>query len=553
MHGGTVVGTTKLPAEHASATLSRLDKVQDTLINGKFQDPTADKLYSKTSEYSMVSPAYTVQRTSYEMHPAQDLIQVTDLNQKKSVTFQQMHSESDGSAIRNFCKMSQGVVDPVLKEKEGLKDGSHDTSVHFEYVGLESEGAKTYRRFRMIPSKDFSAWMGSEGAGKIPNTVYHYWDDADSDSFTPFRLVTPGGDVVVYTEVSQIATDEEAEVFLKNTVNSTKFGIFAKPYKMDCDETEKGPSNADFGTVPEMNGGELSSGGIHFYARYLFDASTDAELLDGWYTGDAASVSQAVRHGDDLELLMSPVYTYLETVTKKSRNYGFVQHALLAHGKLSMASVCSAPCAAERNAVQVHMAENANGAMCSAPSLQPLVKCLESLDSQIYVYCLQSIFWLNYETTCFLPEQKTPQNRRLQAGQAEVQKLPDGTHSLDLGSLDQQTKMYLSGGISASQQDASLGDLNGYVLLYNASNMEEPTGNALLSTWESETSADSSARSLVSRRLIGAKACPKTYGNQMSFCITFAFPKPGFMGAKCMKACALNNIYPMPAKRCSLG
>jgi len=546
VYGGKIVDAAKLPAEHATATLSRLDKVQDTVINGKIQDPTADKLYRKTSEFSIVSPAYTVQRTSYAMHPAQDIIQVTDLNQKKSVTFQQMHSGSTDSAVRNFCR-SQGVVDPVLKEKEGVKDPSHDTSVHFEYVGLESEGAKTYRRFRLIPSKDFSAWMGSEGVGKTPNTVYHYWDDADSDSFTPFRLVTPGGDVVVYTEVSQIATDEEAEVFLKNTVNSTKFGIFAKPYKLECDETEKGPSSADFGTVPEMNGGELSPDDINFYARYLFDASRDAELLDGSDTGDAASLSQAVRNGEDKELLLSPVYTYLGTITKKSRNFGFVQHALLAHGKLSMASVCSTPCAAERNAVQVHMTENANGAMCSALSLKPLVECLESLDSQIFVYCMQSIFWSNYQTTCVVvPEKKTPQNRRLQAGQAEMHQLPDGTHSLDLGSLDQQTKMHLSGGISASQQDASLGDLNGYVLLYNASNMEKPTGNALLSSWESETSADSSTRSLVSRRLIGAKDCrvPGVSG----FCIQFTFPKPG--NARCLKACSSNTLMPVPPARC---
>ena len=85
-----MVGTTKLPVEHASATLSRLDKVQDTLSNGKVQDPTADKLYMRTSLFSIVSPGYTVQRTSYELHPAQEFIRVTDLTENKVVTFLQM-------------------------------------------------------------------------------------------------------------------------------------------------------------------------------------------------------------------------------------------------------------------------------------------------------------------------------------------------------------------------------------------------------------------------------------------------------------------------------
>ena len=85
-----MVGTTKLPVEHASATLGRLDKVQDTLSNGKVQDPTADKLYMRTSLFSIVSPGYTVQRTSYIPHPAQEFICETDLTRDKVVTFLQI-------------------------------------------------------------------------------------------------------------------------------------------------------------------------------------------------------------------------------------------------------------------------------------------------------------------------------------------------------------------------------------------------------------------------------------------------------------------------------
>jgi len=534
-YGGTIVGTTKLPAAHVSATLSRLDQVQDTLINGKVKNPTANKLYSKTSEYSMVSPAYTVQRTHNEMHPAQTLIRVTDLTIKKSVEFQQMHAGQDEQAIRNFCKEGN-VVDPVLKEKEAHKDASTDTSVHFEYVGLEGEGDKIYRRFRMVPSKDFSVWMGSEGVGNIPSTVYHYWDDAESDLFTPYRLVTPGGDVVVYTEMSQTATDADVEAFLKNTVNATKFGIFTKPYKFDCDESERGPKSAEFGEVPQMNTGELTTDDINFYARYLFDAASHGELSDGMDSGDAQSLAQAVRNHNSTTALLTPAYTFLETVAKTSSSYDFAQHALLAHGKLSMASACSNPCAAERNAVQDHMTEKGNGAMCSAPHLKPLAECLENLDPQIRVYCIQSVFWQTYQADCFV----VGPSRRLQQSQAQMRVLPDGTHSLDLSSLDKQTRKHLSGALSASQEDASLGDLKGYrVLLYNASNMENPTPNALVSDWESDSSPVSS------RRLVGFSDCSdwKVPG----YCIAFTFPKPG--NWRCSSACG-NGVPPMDPTRC---
>ena len=83
---------------------------------------------------------------------------------------------------------------------------------------------------------------------------------------------------------------------------------------------------------------------VDFYARYLLDAANG----DDQDTGDAASLDQAVRDGNDTGALLTPAYTFLETVAKSSDNYDFAQHASLVHGKLSMASVCSTPCAAER-------------------------------------------------------------------------------------------------------------------------------------------------------------------------------------------------------------
>ena len=128
---------------------------------------------------------------------------------------------------------------------------------------------------------------------------------------------------------------------------------------------------------------ELCSDEVNFYARYLLDAA-NGDVQD---TGVAASLDQAVRDGNDTGALLTPAYTFLETVAKRSDNYDFAQHALLVHGKLSMASVCSTPCAAEGIAVHAHLTENETGTMCDAPKLQPLVKC--NLDSQIRMYCMQ--------------------------------------------------------------------------------------------------------------------------------------------------------------------
>ena len=84
-----------------------------------------------------------------------------------------------------------------------------------------------------------------------------------------------------------------------------------------------------------MTSAELNPDEVDFYARYLLDAA-NGDVQD---TGDAASLDQAVRDGDesdDTDALLTPAYTFLETVAKTSDNYDFAQHASLAHGKLSM-------------------------------------------------------------------------------------------------------------------------------------------------------------------------------------------------------------------------
>jgi len=396
-YGGYVLGTVNIPAEHLSATLSRVDKVQAELGNSKTGHQGT--LYSKASEAIYKSPSYKIQRSSTRGNLAQDFIRVTGLTEKKSISFQQMLTGGDASAIRNFCK-EDSKGNPVLLENKAVKDDSTDTSIHFEYVGLEGEGDHVYRRWRMMPAKDFNAMMDTEAMGKLPNSAFHYWDRADDDLFTPYRVVTPSGDIMVYTEVSQTATDGEVEAFLKKTVNATKFGNFAKPYKFECDDTEKGSQSDEFVHVPEIQSGDLEISAVQFWTRWIFDTFRTADLEIGADSADVASMIRAQYDGKDISAFLKPAFTFLATMEPTSPYYAFAKYALRSQEKLSMADVCSKPCAAERKAVQDHINEKGAHEMCSAPYLPNLVDCFQGLDQEVAVYCGQSRFWQNYEKDC---------------------------------------------------------------------------------------------------------------------------------------------------------
>ena len=74
-----------------------------------------------------------------------------------------------------------------------------------------------------------------------------------------------------------------------------------------------------------MTSAELNPDEVDFYARYLLDAA-NGDVQD---TGEAASLDQAVRDGNDTDALLKPAYTFLETVANTSDNQDFA-HALLA-------------------------------------------------------------------------------------------------------------------------------------------------------------------------------------------------------------------------------
>jgi len=525
VYGGYTAGTMHLPANHASATLSRVDKVQAALQNGKVRTPTQQgTLWSKSSHVRLRSPSYEVQRTTTEGHPGQELIQVTSLTEKKSVSFQQMHADPEEQAIRNFCKGSSKTgseesPNPILKFEQAKQDNSIDTSMHFEYVGLEGEGDKVYRRFRMMPSKDFNAWMETSGKGQVPNSIYHYWDDAANELFTPYRLIDPSGTILVYNEVSQIETDEEVEVFLKNTVNATKFGSFAKPYKFECDEIEKGSESAEYGIVPQMSGGgDLAPDAVEFWARYLLDANAFDGLDPDHTSGDVGSMSRAARDGNDTSTFLKPAFTFLATLTATSPLHGFANYALRSQQKLAMPSACSEPCA-QKKMVQNYIDEHGDDEICSAPHLTQLVECITGLDPHVASHCAQSPFFQRYNMDC-VQKKSGRGGRRLHVGGAKVDQLSDGTLSLDLEPLDHTARMSLEAALSASGNGDSAVGLKDSRFLFNASSMRT-TPTLLLSNFAPSKSAHS-------RRLLPYGACD---GYQNTG-VCFEFNLPGIMYLK---------------------
>jgi len=553
-YGGYVLGTVNIPAEHLSATLSRVEKVQAELGNTKTGHQGT--LYSKVSEVMYMSPSYKIQRSSARGNLAQDFIRVTGLTEKKSISFQQMLTGSDASAIRNFCK-EDSKGNPDLLENKAAKDDSTDTSIHFEYVGLEGEGDRVYRRWRMMPAKDFNAMMDAEATGKLPNSAYHYWDRADDDLFTPYRVVTPNGVIVVYTEVSQTATDGEVEAFLKKTVNATKFGNFAKPYKFECDDTEMGSQSDEFVHVPEIQPGDLEISAVQFWTRWIFDTFQTADLDFGADSADVASMIRAQYDGKDISAFLKPAFTFLVSMEPTSPYYAFAKYALKSQEKLSMADVCSKPCAAERKAVQDHINDKGAHEMCSAPYLTNLVDCFQGLDQEVAVYCGQSSFWQNYEKDCV---RNKVNSRRLQVSHAKVDHLSDGTQSFDLGSLDHAARMHLSSALSASLNGKSFGDLKGYRFLFNASDEDRPTPNVLLSNWDEPEPVES-------RRLYMEKdnppapysGCgekdektkkPKIHDATSGFCLNLHAPKAATF-KQCLLACTIfAGKPPKDSKEC---
>ena len=222
--------------------------------------------YLKASEVVMRSPSYMVQRSSFVNAPMQEWISVAGTSSKTSVSFQQVVADEDEAVTRNFCT-AKTTDDSAGKEESAKKSGA-DTKMHFEFVGLSAEGnGVAYRKFRMMPAKDFLIYMGAEEATKKPSTTFEYWDNAAD--LQPHRLVTPDGTVVVYDDVQEATTDADVEKFLKGTVNATKFGSFSKPYKFTCDEAESGAVNVDYGKVPQITAGDtdVSAGDFDVYVR----------------------------------------------------------------------------------------------------------------------------------------------------------------------------------------------------------------------------------------------------------------------------------------------
>jgi hypothetical protein len=523
-YGGVIAGVEKIPEAHHHATLSNLDRVRKSL--GQLKD-TSKVLYLKTNDVVMRSPSYQVQRTSFANAPLQEWINVVDKTSRKSVSFQQVTADEDEPVSRNYCKESD-QDEPIVKEDNAIKKG--DVKMHFEFVGLDgADSGVVYRHFRMMPAKDFLLMMGAEEATKKASTTFEYWDNAAD--LQPYRLTTPDGTVVVYDSVQDGTTDADVEKFLKGTVNATKFDVQAvKPYKFACDEAESGPGNLDYGKVPQIISGDTDVGpaDLDFYVRLLYDAaSSGSESADGVHEEDARAVTVAEEGGGgDKEALMSPAWARLNLIPKGDTYYGFAQYALRSKELFAMPDVCAASCNADVTTVKEYVKANGEEQLCGAPGLTPLRECLLGLSTSLKALCGQSPFFTRLEVNCTT-------SRRLQASEAEVHTMSDGTKSMDLSTLDSEARAHLQGALAEVYHDSHLGDLQGAHLLFNKSKSDNTASDVVVSR-----------KGAASRRLMITSCTSYTGGG---VCIGIALPKPGQSPYWCWR----DSVDGPPVTRCT--
>eukprot|EP00930_Biecheleria_cincta_P012397 TRINITY_DN11612_c0_g1_i1.p1 TRINITY_DN11612_c0_g1~~TRINITY_DN11612_c0_g1_i1.p1 ORF type:complete len:1167 (-),score=203.33 TRINITY_DN11612_c0_g1_i1:1960-5292(-) len=516
IYGGVLAGVGVLPEDQVQATLSRLDRIR-ALVGHDLENPNT-VLYARADEIVMRSPSWQVQRSSFANHPSQELIDVVNKVHEQGVGFQRVVADADEVSVRNFCQETNMTGNPVLRQKSAENDEVNN-SIHFEFIGLVTEGGKTlYRHFRMMPADAFLKWMGSDTEKRPEAGYYEYWDHADT--LEPHRLLTPDGTLVVYHEVRENLTDEEVEVFLKTTVNGSSSanadGSFA--YRFECEENETGPWHPQLGKVPEVVSADTDVGEaeLDFYARLLLDRDTededgldasaegmDVKALDD-QSGNASNDTNAGNASATKDAILRPAWSRLSVMASTHMEYEFAQYALKSKNLFAMPDGCAEACDAHLVATKAFVQQAGEDKLCDAPSFTALVQCLAEVPVPLGTFCAQSPFMATAETGC-----RISPARRMKSTVA-VETLPDGTSAVDLGRLDPETRLNLAAALAKSVGDLSFGDLSGVKLLYNSTQGSDAQAFAYKEN-------DPTRGHAVSRRLGKVKRCD-------GFCIFINVP-----------------------------
>jgi len=424
-YGGQYPSVVPLPAEHQTAVMDRVERIKYRL--GHDMSDLTELLYFKQEIVTMRSPSYHVSRTRVASHPGNEKVSVLNHANVSARSFQWFLNGAAGN--RFYCENEQNVTDMPEFKISQMRNQSVDTTMHFEYVGLEVVNGKIYRHFRMMPAEDFLAYMAENvtESAKEKSSWFHIWDDADT--LEPFRILSPEAGLIVFSEALSDLTDEEVLVNLMRFENgSANATDLVDPFSSCLDEEEDGwADDSEFNLkVPQMDDGpaDLDDFEIEFYMRMLADPEQEDAALD----------------------LEDPDWGLksLEWTTHSDDTYSFARYAIRSRGFFAIADACREGCPTELAALESYVVQNGDGAFCGSPALGEVVTCLLGLDRKTTTFCEESRIMTEAEK-CFSDSNESNATmageRRL--GELDIEILPDGTRRFDLGQLSTQTKASL--------------------------------------------------------------------------------------------------------------
>lgn len=205
--------------------------------------------------------------------------------------------------------------------------------------------------------------------------------------------------------------------------------------------------------------------------------------------------------GDDEEV--SGGFGTLRQVGEADPTYSFAIYALRANGSsLNIADACKTACSEQVSVVLAYTSEHGDDTICDAPGKSQLLHCIAGLSNMMSPFC-EATPLVDKVGDCVNVVQQADATRRLGDGKEVAgQKMPDGSHKVDLAALSWQVRADMS-------RELGMDLLSQKAVLY-ANSSEDPTG-ALVETTDRS--------GLQMGRRLGYMKCYKDDG--------FKYPVPG--------------------------
>lgn len=205
-YGGKIPGAQILPPKLALATLSKAE--QYLLTAGVLEEDVRAHYFVKEETIWMRSLNWEIQRDRMPNHPGQEKIFIFDKTKGLTAVFQRWINATDPD-LRAYCAQVDAADSAMAHASDMLEDPAMNTTMHFEYLDLIEENGRFYRHFRMMPSDQLLAQQNGVIAEdeRPASAFYEFWDD--SETLQPYRMLTPGGLMMMFDSVQQNFTDAD--------------------------------------------------------------------------------------------------------------------------------------------------------------------------------------------------------------------------------------------------------------------------------------------------------------------------------------------------------